>query len=353
MLLRVAFAVLFAALVGCRSCEKPRPAEPVLTEKDAEVIDGGVGGTGWRVVPPSEWLAVKAQVKEKLKPTSQAWLVNPAGPLQLTVECGSETSSALESLRRQVPLKSAVTERVEGAWLDGAKATWEGDDGVHVFGRFLVLTGRCDVHAFGPSGASRAALEQAVMSFRSAHPRVVSELLSLSAFIASHPAIAARDAGTASWSYPAGSELMRYSQQRLPPERLAERFALRLKFLEVLDTKECAGLVRRMLDDSPRWLARVDEADAVRWVGLTREALNLSLSATTPPPLPAPEELTAAVLALGKQDDGLSQALSVLQHADKAREDEVCAAERLRLNRVLALPEPHRAALLRNLLGER
>ncbi len=349
-------------LAGCGGCREPKPPPrpAVLTERDTEAHDGGLSDDGWTIPLDARWLTVKTEPRQRLKPAAQQWAVDPDGPVQLTVECKAPAEAAEASLRAELEhsrqtqgLQDVALTRVEGPWLDGALAQWATAEAVHAQGRFRVLASRCDVHAWGPKQEAVAQrLRETVLAFSGSRPKVMAELLALTAMLSANAAAQARLATAQDGGYAdlAGHVLMEKAVVRLPPALLAERFTLRLHLLEALTPTECAALVRQRLDESSPLLEVVPEAEASRWVELTRIALSLGLSADGPPVIPTREQVSAAITQLAANDEAMGAAVEVLREADSAPDDAVCDAERLRLRKILELPVERRTLLLQSLV---
>lgn len=363
--------VVVAASLGCPASKTPSAApdasvsapEPVLTERETQALDGGLAGPGWVLALEAPWLEVKADARARLRPALQGWAVDPGGPLQLTVECGAAAEGAaasslqaeLERTGASQPIKQvSLTPLPPGAWLDGALAQWTSAGVVHVLGRFRLLRGRCDVHALGPERAAPVQrLRAAVSGFGSSRPRLLAEFSSLSAWLLSDPLVsarinAARDAGVGDH---AGEILMVNALVRLPPERLAERFEMRLKLLGLLTTRECGAIVRLQAELSPAVLEQLPEPVAVRWVQLTREAMALAARAKTPPVIPSAEAVADAIEAMVAGDDEAAAAVATLRAPDAAPDEVICVAELVRLRKVLAQPPARRELLMRSLVS--
>ncbi|MDP1917041.1 MAG: hypothetical protein Q8L14_12380 [Myxococcales bacterium] len=363
LLTRVFVCLIVAVVTGCGSCREPKaptPA-PVLTERDTETHDGGLSADGWALPLDARWLSVKAGTRLRLKPSAQGWAVDPDGPVQLTVECKTTSEGAEPSLRAELErsrasqvLQDVSLARLEGPWLDGALAQWATSEAQHAQGRFRVVASRCDVHAWGPKqGAGLAQrLRETVLSFAGSRPKVMAELTALTALLRENAAAQARLASAHDGGYAelAGFVLMEKALVRLPPDLLAERFTLRLRLLDALTPSDCAALVRHRVDESSRILELVPEAEAARWVELTRIALSLGLSADGPPVLPTKEEVDAAIAQLVGNDEAMVATIDLLRQADSAPDDAVCDAERLRLRKILELPVERRTLLLRSLV---
>lgn len=358
MHLRLGFAVLLGGCVVV-GCTKPAQPPSTLTERDAEPHDGGLQGDGWSLPLEPTWRRVKDDARTRFRPTAAAWAVSPQGPVQLTVACQTAGWGSLASLKEQVEARRAKgaidlarLEETKGAFLEGATATWTESSELHALGRFQVLTGRCDVHAWGPlqGGASLESLARTVNRFSSTEPLLVRELLALAELIETHPR--AKERATRVGYASLGDDLMRDALLRLPDERLAERFSLRLRLLNQLPTEQCAGLAKQRLEHSLGNLTRASEADGVAWVGLTRQAVLLSLDRSAPVRRPTVDEVQSAAAPLMAKDEALQAALGVLQHPESVTPTELCEAERLRLTKVLTLGEPQRSVLLRSLLED-
>lgn len=346
--------------VGVVGCPKPKVDVPAtVTERDAEPHDGGLQGDGWSLPLDATWRRVKDDARVRFRPTVAAWAVAPQGPLQLTVACQAEASGAVASLKEQLESRSdagtielARFEETKGPFLEGAQASWTEARELHAIGRYQLLSGRCDVHAWGPlqGGTSLEGLAHTVSRFGSNQPALVRELLALTELIASHPRAKER----AAWvGYAAlGDDLMKDALLRLPDDRLTVRFSLRLRLLNQLPLEQCAGLAKQRLDHSFGTLTRLGEADAVTWLELTRQAVTLSLEQSAPVRRPSADEVKRAAGLLLASEPALETALGVLHHPESAAPGEFCEAERLRLTRVLAQPEPARSVLLRSLLED-
>lgn len=331
-----------------------------MTERDTEAHDGGLAAVGWALPLDARWLSVKTDARLRLKPSVQRWAVDPVGPVQLTVECTASSGGAEASLRAELErsrasqaLQDVSLARVDGPWLDGALAQWATTEALHAQGRFRVLGARCDVHAWGPKQEGLAQrLREAVLAFSGSRPKVMAELTALTALLRENAAAQARlaTANDAGYAELAGFVLMEKALVRLPPELLAERFTLRLRLLDALTTPDCAALVRHRVDESSRILELVPEAEASRWVELTRIALSLGLSADGPPVLPTKAEVEAAIAQLAGNDEAMVATIEVLRQADGAPDDAVCDAERLRLRKILELPVERRTLLLKSLV---
>jgi len=356
---------IVVVVTGCGSCREakaPPPPAPQLTERDTEAHDGGISTNAWALPLDARWLSVKSDVRVRLKPSVQRWVVDPDGPVQLTVECKAPSDDVEASLRAELErsrttqlLQDVSLARVEGPWLDGALAQWATAEAVHAQGRFRVLSSRCDVHAWGPKQGVGLAqrVRETVLAFSGSRPTVMAELTALTGLLRENATAQARLAIALDGGYPelAGLVLMDKALVRLPPELLAERFTLRLHLLDALTLAECAALVRHRIDESSRILELVPEAEASRWVELTRIALSLGLSADGPPVLPTKEEISAAIAALAGNDEAMVATIEVLRQADSAPDDAVCDAERLRLRKILELPVERRTLLLLSLVA--
>lgn len=359
MHLRLVFGALLAGLITFGCTKKAAEPPSTLTERDAEPHDGGLQGDGWSLPLDPSWRRVKEEARLRFRPAAAAWAVAPQGPVQLTIACQATGWGCLASLKEQLEPRRAAgaidlarVEEAKGAFLEGATATWTEARELHALGRFQVLSGRCDVHAWGPlqGGASLEALERAVSRFESTEPLLVRELLSLAELIDTHPR--AKERATRVGYASLGDDLMRDALLRLPDERLAERFSLRLRLLNQLPSEQCAGLAKQRLDHSLTTLTRSSEAEAVAWVGLTRQAVLLSLDKSAPVRRPTLDEVTRAAAPMMEHDEPLQAALGVLHHPESVTPTELCEAERLRLTKVLAQAEPQRSVLLRSLLDD-
>lgn len=362
-LAKLVVCLIVAVVTGCGSCREPKPPAPpaVLTERDTETHDGGLSAVGWALPLDARWLSVKSDARLRLKPSVQRWAVDPDGPVQLTVECTTPSGGAEASLRAELErsrtsqaLQDFSFARVDGPWLDGALAQWATAEALHAQGRFRVVAARCDVHAWGPKQVAGLAqrLREAVLAFSGSRPKVMAELTALTALLRENAAAQARLATAHDGGYAelAGFVVMEKALVRLPPDLLAERFTLRLRLLDALTAADCAALVRHRVDESSRILELVPEAEASRWVELTRIALSLGLSADGPPVLPTKEEVEAAVAQLAGNDEAMVATIELLRQADSAPDDAVCDAERLRLRKILELPVERRTLLLRSLV---
>ncbi|MDX2013605.1 MAG: hypothetical protein SFW67_25655 [Myxococcaceae bacterium] len=344
---------LAVAALACREASKtpPAPVSPpqvpsTLTEKDTLAHDGGVAGPGWRLGLDARWLLVRPDVSTRVKPGVQAWAVDPDGPEHLTVTCragaggpGLPTGTPVEPLR--------------GPWLEGQLARFQAGDGAHTRARYVLLSQTCDVDVVTPPGGDGARAAQAVGRFESDRRALVSALVELAQYLQTDPQAKARlnlyrDAGHGDIS---GLLLMDNALVRLAPARLTERFTLRQSLLEALPPLECGELVRHRLDPAPELLERLPEESAVRWVGLTREALGLALGSSTPPSLPTEAEVEAAIRELVVQDRALEAAVLALQRPGNVPSEVLCDAERRRLRAILAQPEPKRVVLMKSLVA--
>lgn len=368
--LRFLVVVAVVSVVGCSRCQRdpvvtpavPAPS-PVLTEQDTEPHDGGLRGPDWALTLDGTWLAVKASSQQRLKPGLQAWALDPDGPVQVTVECQAPTVGVEKSLKTDLDA-TRVTQKLEdvsfstlsaGPWLEGALATWKTAEAHHVLGRFRTLGSRCDVHGWGPVAqgvALRERLRAVILNFGSNRPALVAELAALTSWLQANEAAqlklaAVRDAG---YSPLSGVLLMDKALVRLGPEQLVERFKLRAQLLAALGPTECAQVVRHRVEESPRMLELISEAEAVRWVSLTREALSLAVAADGPPVLPTKREVEEAISALAAGDEELITAIEVLRNGDTQPDEAVCEAEKMRLAKVLQQPSERRILLLRSLL---
>ena len=343
------------ALVAFACRDKPPaapvpPAPPVaatatLTEKDTVAHDGGVTGPGWRLTLDPRWLLVRADVVRQWKPAVQTWAVDPDGPEHLTVTCRPGASSGVPA--------GAELEATKGPWLDGQLARFQAGDGAHTRARYVLLSQTCGVEVVTPPGGDGARATQAVGRFESDRRALVSALVDLAQYLQTDPQAKARltlfrDAGHGDIS---GLLLMDNALVRLSPARLTERFALRQALLEALPPLECGELVRHRLDPSPELLERLPEESAVRWVGLTREALALALAATTPPGLPTQREVEASIRELVSTDRALETAVQALQRPANVPSELLCDAERRRLRAILAQPEAKRVVLMKSLVA--
>lgn len=368
--LRFFVVVAVVSAVGCSRCQRdpvtpavPAPPSPVLTERDTEAHDGGLKGPDWTLALDGTWLAVKASSQQRLKPGVQGWALDPDGPVQLTVECQAPNVGAEQSLKTDLEATRA-TQKLEdvsfstlaaGPWLEGALATWKTAEAHHVLGRFRTLASRCDVHGWGPVAggvALRERLRAVILNFGSNRPALVAELLALTTWLQANDAAQAklttvRDAG---YSPLSGVLLMDKALVRLGPDHLTERFKLRAQLLASLGPSECAQVVRHRVEESPRMLELIPEAEAVRWVTLTREALALAVAADGPPVLPTKREVEEAISALAMGDEEMVGAIEVLRNGDTQPDEAVCEAEKIRLAKIFQQPAERRTLLLRSLL---
>jgi hypothetical protein len=336
-------------VVACKDPPRPpAPAAPsVLTEKDTAAHDGGVSGPGWRLPLEERWVVVRDDVARQVKPAASRWAVDPAGPEHLVVTCRPSAE------RPEANPAGARVEVVTGAWLEGEVARFTAAEGVHTRGRYRLPSQTCDVDVITPQLADAARAGRVVASFESDRPRLVGALTELARFLASDTTAQARlalyrDAGHAGVS---GVLLMENALVRLSPERLTERFRLRLALLEALSPFECGELVRHRLDVSPDLLERLPEDGAVRWVQLTRQALGLALATASPPDLPKSADVDAAIQGLVHGDRTLENAVQVLQKPGNVPSELVCEAERHRLRAILAQPEAPRVVLMKSLVA--
>ncbi|MBL8922706.1 MAG: hypothetical protein JNJ54_27910 [Myxococcaceae bacterium] len=312
------------------------------------------------------WLEVRQEARVRLQPRALRWAVDPGVPAHVTVECVSVEGNADLAVQAGLQAALAATRDVEtlsvrglpregGRWLDGAVARWVSSEGLHVTGRFRLMSSRCDVHAWGPAagGAALAArLETLVTGFSSDRPALTEAVGDLTRFLAEHPAAVARsqamrDAGL---SDVVGMVLMKNALAHLEPERLAERFRLRLELLRAMAPAACGQMVQQRLEPSPALLDSIPESSAVRWVQLTHQALTQSLSATDPLVLPDEAEVVRAIEGLAEKDEAFRAALMTLKEGARVAPELSCEAERVRLERVLAQPQPIRTLLLRSLV---
>lgn len=336
----------------------------MLTERDTEAHDGGLKGPDWALPLDGTWLAVKAASQQRLKPGVQGWALDPDGPVQLTVECQAPTPVGVEKSLTIDLEATRATQKLEdvsfsvltaGAWLEGGLATWKTAEAHHVLGRFRTVSSRCDVHGWGPVAggvALRERLRAVILNFASDRPALVAELLALTTWLqanddAQRKLATVRDAGYAPLS---GVLLMDKALVRLGPEQLTERFKLRAQLLAALGPSECAQVVRHRVEESPRMLELIPEAEALRWVVLTREALSLAVGADGPPLLPTKQEVEAAIAALAAGDDEMTSAIEVLRNGDTVPDEAVCEAEKVRLAKIFQQPIDRRTLLLRSLL---
>lgn len=365
---------LWAVLAACTCRESasppPRqPGPPVLTEVDVVAHDGGLEGAGFRLPLDEAWLEVKRDARVRLQPHALVWAVDPTVPAHVTVECMSVEGNAELSVQGGLQASLAAARDVEvlsvrpmrpegGRWLDGAMARWVSPDSLHVTGRFRLLSSRCDVHAWGPAAGGAALggrLEALVTGFSSGRPALTEAVGELTRFLAEHPAAVARsqamrDAGLADV---VGMVLMKNALARLEPERLAERFRLRLELLRAQAPVACGQMVQQRLEPSPALLDAIPESSAVRWVQLTHQALSQSLSATEPLPLPDEAEVVRAIDSLAERDKAFAAALVTLKEGARVAPELSCDAERVRLEAVLAQPTAIRTVLLRSLVVTR
>ncbi len=337
----------------------------MLTEKDTEALDGGLKGRSWTLALNDPWVVVKPESQKRLKPSVEAWAVDPAGPVQLTVECSDSREPVETSLRAAAQATAGARQLREvevapllgGPWLEAARARWVAPEGLHVLARFRLLAGHCDVHGWGPregGDALRARLDAAVGRFQGQRPLLIAELVGLTAFLKANEAAqqrlsSAEDAGYGSLL---GLVLMEDALARLPPALLVERFQLRLALLEVLPPGECGELVRHQADPSAALLERMPEPMAVRWIELTREAIGRGLTADAGFSYPKKREVQAAIERLVKGDGEVVSAIELLRGGDRAPNEAVCAAEKIRLARILRSPPADRRLLLLSLLGQ-
>lgn len=353
-------AFLFLTVVAASGCEKkaavpPPPPPQQLTEKDTEPHSGALSGDGWRLPLDDRWLVVKVEARTRFKPETQAWAVDPEGPVHLTVECREASESVEASLRAQLALgrEKAELEGValgavpSGPWLEGALAQWAVADVVHAMGRFRLISATCDVRAWGPRKGGAALVDRlrsTVLAFGASRAGLVNELNALAGWIGPRARQAPPDAG-AMWIRVRTEEALRAA----PAALLVERFTMRLRLLDEIGVQDCARLVRHRLEESPRLLERLPEPVAVRWVQVTREALTLADATDASVPSSSPE-MIKAVVRLAGQDDEFANALDALKQADAVPDEVACEAEKLRLTKMLAQPADQRALLLRSML---
>lgn len=307
-----------------------------------------------------EWFLVKDETRVRRRPEVDQWALSPAGPEQVTVKCASGPLPGPDSLRDDLAStkRSRAIERdsvtpIKGPWLSGTLATWSVPEAHHAQGRFALLGQRCDVHAWGPRGTSSSeALAALVKRFGSTRPALTAELISLSAFLEEDAAARERlqwatDAG---YGPIAGVVLVGDALTRLADDRLVERFQMRLELLQAAPTELCGSIVRGAHDAAPDALTYLPEARAVRWVALTREALALQARPGPPPTLPTRDDVEAAIEKMVQGDSDLAAAIVILRQP-QANDGELCAAEKLRLQRVLAQPSDRRRVLLLSLVS--
>ncbi|MDP3506017.1 MAG: hypothetical protein Q8S33_37090 [Myxococcales bacterium] len=356
--------MLLGALVVASSCEKakapgpapvPVPPPQQLTERDTEPHGGALSGEGWRLPLDERWLVVKREARTRFKPQTLAWAVDPIGPVHLTVECIEAVESVEASLRAQLALGRekheleaiALGAAPAGPWLEGALAQWAVSDMGHVMGRFRLLSTMCDVHAWAPRSGGAPAVERlksTVLAFGGTRTALMRELTAMATWVGAR-ARQAPDAGPL-WLRVRTEDALR----RAPPALLVERFTMRLKLLEDVGPTDCARIVNHRLQESPALLERLPEPVAVRWVQVTREALELAEGVDTPMTQAAYDEMKAAVVRLANEDAVFAQALDALKQADRLPDEIACDAERVRLTKMLAQPPSRRALLLRSLL---
>lgn len=352
-------------LASCGRCDEPAtaapPAAPLppaqLSDADTQPHPGRLTGEGWELKLDGAWLSVKEAPRKRFKPSVQDWLVDPAGPVFLTVECREPGALPVEaSLRADLALsqeRNAFTNVAFGAvgagpWVEGALSQWVAGDMAHVQGRFRVLSSECDVHAWSPRKPELVArLHPMVLAFKGTHPGLLRELTAMSQTLRELELREAGDGGVQPVWYRVRTER---AVAQAPVDLLVDRFNLRLRLLEALDTKSCAGLVRRRLDEAPEVLEKLDEASSIRWVQLTREAL-LKTEHVDAGSLPTTKETAAAVARLVASNSDFAEVTAALRAFDQAPDDVVCAAEKVRIKIVLAQPPEERALLLRSLVA--
>lgn len=360
---RAGLLALVVSFGGCRSCadKAARPAdEPVLTERDVDPGTGAVRGDGWVWPLDARWYVVKEATRQRFNPHVHTWVVDPSTAINATVACRAPAGPPETSLRAQL---EPVAQRQEasgllvapagdGPWIDGALAHWQQGPVQHALVRVLLVSRECDVHAWGPQAAAPPLahrLRSAVLAFAGTQPKLLGELRALAGFWRAKGS-ASPDAGVVDAALSRG--LTSTALRHLAPGPLVERFEMRRAYLDGLSDAECARLVRHQLEPSAQMLERLPDATAARWVQLTREALeHAERLGPSPPPPPEPAQVKAALAPLLEQDELLRDAVTILQQGDAPPDDAVCSAEKVRLDRLLALPEAPRTLLLRSLLG--
>lgn len=345
-----------AGFAGCGSCASRAP-ERTITEKDTVEVDGGVARAGdgaWSLrLDDPDWREVAAPVRQQAKPNVDRWFVHAGTLASLTIACDhgfpGPTVASLEASARAAAQATgrSLTElqamQVSGEYASGVVATARAEArGVvtrHVMGRFALLDTTCELQAWvaataGDAGDAAAdSLRQLVERFSGRSPGVLRELAALSRVLKDHLGADASREDTV--------RLLAKGLFRLSDPELAERFQLRLKLLSVLSPTECANLIRQVNLDMDALLARLSDEDAVRWVQLSRLAVERSQGDA--PDVVEPPGLGSLVAG----NPELSGALATIKHISESSPGALCDAEKRRISIALALPAERRMPILR------
>lgn len=342
-----------AGLAGCGSCASGVP-ERTITEKDTVEVDGGVARAvngAWSIrLDDPDWREVAAPARQQAKPNVDRWFVHAGTLASLTIACDrgipGPTVASLEASARAAAQATgrSLTEfqaiQVSGEYASGvvatARAAARGVATRHVMGRFMLLDTTCELQAWVAATAGDAAadsLRRLVERFSGKSPSVLRELAALSRVLKDHLGADASREDTV--------RLLAKGLIRLSDPELAERFKLRLKLLSVLSPTECANLIRQVNLDMDALLARLSDEDAVRWVQLSRLAVERSQGEA--PDVAEPPTLGSLVAG----NPELSSALATIKRISESSPGALCDAEKRRISIALALPAERRLPILR------
>jgi hypothetical protein len=365
---RVAVAAALA-FASCSRCGASNASNDQLTEKNSfappnRQVHAADGGAFTLTMPDGNWRVVADELRARVRPEVEAWVVNPVRGAFVTVQCVREQSpaqleAALTVAAQRVGRTVSIISReaLVGPWQQALELTYKTSAGqesfVHDDGLFDLVTETCAVQAWSTDPAQAPELRRVVRSFApQLTPAVLALLAPLQVLgedkVKAHMA-GAEDAGVSSIAVT--SVMVARGLARLGEAALDERFELRRRLLESLPEPQCGSVVMRA--GSPELLIdalnHLPAEAARRWGELSVEAMRAEIDGVPPQP-PSRLELADAqreYLAL----EHTREAEILLQSGSQNAAD-VCEAERTRLKAAFTLSREVRGRLFRSWLGQ-